>query len=120
MQTINKNHTSSGMEQAVEDCLSCHSMCEQTLAHCLKQGGRHVEAERLQALMDCIAICQTSASFMMRGSEFHHQTCAVCSDVCERCAESCEKLPNDAQMRACAEACRKCADSCGAMSGTKI
>jgi hypothetical protein len=51
-------------------------------------------------------------------SDVHPQTCAVCADVCERCAIDCEGFGDDEVMKACAEMCRRCADSCSRMAGT--
>jgi hypothetical protein len=67
-------------------------------------------------LLDCAEICQTSANFMLRGSELHSRTCWACAEICERCARDCERLSDDAYMRACAEACRRCANSCKHMA----
>jgi hypothetical protein len=30
-------------------------------------------------LLDCAEICQTAANFMLRNSELHSRTCAVCA-----------------------------------------
>ena len=79
--------------------------------------GPHVEAAHLRLLLDCAEICQTSADFMLRGSELHGQVCGVCADVCDRCAQSCAQFGDDQQMQACAEECRKCAESCRKMAG---
>jgi hypothetical protein len=79
-------------------------------------GGRHAESAHIRLMLDCAEICQTSANFMLRGSELHSRTCGVCAEVCERCARDCEQLGDDAHMRACAEACRRCADSCKHMA----
>jgi hypothetical protein len=86
------------------------------MAHCLHMGGRHVEANHLTLLLDCAEICQTSANFMLRGSDLHSRTCAVCAEVCERCAESCERFTDDAMMQQCAQVCRSCAQSCREMA----
>ncbi len=112
-------HMSPEMEQCIRNCQDCHHLCIETTTHCLQMGGKHAAMEHIRLLQDCVQICQTSADFMLRGSEFHARTCGVCADVCQRCAEDCERLdPNDAQMKACAEACRRCADSCRKMAGS--
>jgi len=80
-------------------------------------GGKHVEPGHLRMLMDCAEICQTSANFMLRGSDFHGMTCSTCAEVCERCAEDCDRFGNDQMMQRCAEACRMCAQSCNEMAG---
>lgn len=105
------------MQQCVNECLNCHSICLQTIKHCLQQGGQHAEADHITTLLACAEICRTSAAFMSLGSELHTRTCAVCAEVCEQCATSCERMSNDAQMQACAEACRRCAESCRRMAG---
>jgi hypothetical protein len=110
-------HVSAEMKRCIDECLSCYRVCMETLIFCIAQGGRHAEPRHLQLLMDCAEICRTSADFMLRGSELHVETCAVCADVCERCAQSCDAMGDDATMRACAEACRRCAESCRTMSG---
>jgi hypothetical protein len=103
------------MQQCIQECLNCHSICLATVSYCLQMGGKHAEAHHITTLLDCAEICQTSANFMLRGSHFHTRTCGVCAEVCERCAQECERFGDDAQMRSCAEACRRCADSCRRM-----
>lgn len=104
------------MQDCINNCLNCHNVCLETVSHCLQKGGRHAQAEHIRLLIDCAEICQTSANFMIRGSDLHTRTCAVCAEVCERCAESCEQFGDDEQMRTCAEACRRCAESCRRMA----
>jgi hypothetical protein len=105
------------MQQCIQNCLSCHSICLSTVTHCLQQGGHHAGSGHIRLLLDCAEICQTSANFMLRGSDLHPRTCGVCAEVCTRCAEDCARFGDDAQMQACAAACRRCADSCRYMAG---
>jgi hypothetical protein len=100
------------VQTCIEDCLSCHAVCLDTVSYCLEQGGKHVEAEHIRTLLDCAEICQTSANFMLRDSSFHAYTCDICAEICEECAEQCEQFTNDEQMQACTESCRRCAASC--------
>jgi hypothetical protein len=79
----------------------------------------HVAVAHIQLLLDCIDICETSASFMLRGSPRHHLTCGACAEVCQSCATSCEAMRGDAAMQYCADVCRRCAGSCGAMSTSR-
>ena len=105
------------MQQCIQNCMECHRICLETVPHCLQMGGKHAEAVHIRLLLDCAEICQTSANFMIRGSDLHTRTCAVCAEVCERCAEDCERIgAGDEQMRRCAEMCRRCADSCRRMA----
>jgi hypothetical protein len=109
------NHAGPEMQQCIQNCLDCHRICMETVAHCLQMGGKHADAAHITTLLDCAEICQTSANFMLRGSAFHARTCAVCADVCTRCAEECEQMDGE-QMQACAAACRRCAESCQRMA----
>lgn len=116
MQNTRNGQTNQDMQQCIGECLNCHSICLQTVTYCLGMGGKHAEAQHLGLLLDCAEICQTSANFMLRGSQFHARTCGVCAEVCDACAESCEAWGDDAQMKACAEECRRCAESCKHMA----
>lgn len=109
---------SEDMRQCIEHCTDCHRICLETITHCLQIGGKHAEAKHIRLLADCTQICQTSADFMIRGSEFHGRTCGACAEICAACAEDCRKLAggNDQQMILCAEMCERCADSCRRMS----
>jgi Domain of Unknown Function (DUF326) len=108
-------HTHS-LEQCIENCLRCHRIC-------LEVAGRHfrgeatIEAPHLRLLLDCAEICHTSASFMIRGSDLHGETCAACAAVCEACADECDRHGEDPHMAACGEVCRRCAQSCREMAG---
>ena len=108
---------SQDIERCITQCVNCHRICLAKIQHCLEMGGKHASAPHIRLLLDCAEICQTSANFMLRGSNFHTSTCTVCAEVCTRCAESCEELGDGEQMRACAEACRSCAESCRQMAG---
>jgi hypothetical protein len=104
------------MQTCIDDCLDCHSICLETVNHCLQMGGKHAGPRHIRLLLDCAEVCQTSANFMLRNSDLHRQVCGVCADVCIACAESCEQFRDDAQMMACAEVCRRCAESCREMA----
>lgn len=108
---------SAAMRQCIDQCYHCASICEQTIAHCLKLGGEHAEARHIQTLQDCILMCTTSAELMARESPFHHDTCVLCADACRRCAEDCERVDaRDQLMQECAAECRSCADACDRMA----
>src|SRR5205814_907065 len=63
------------MRQCIQECQSCHSSCLETVTHCLRKGGRHAEEGHIRLMLDCVEICQTSADFMLRGSDLHTRTC---------------------------------------------
>jgi hypothetical protein len=109
------------MRRCIENCVECHAICVETISHCLGIGGRHASEDHIGLLEDCSQICQTSADFMLRGSERHRETCRVCADICVQCAQDCDRLAGrDATMTRCAETCRRCAESCMAMAGEPV
>ena len=107
------------MQQCAEECLACYSSCEHTAQHCLEIGGKHAEVSHIRILRDCAEICRTSAGFLLRGSDLHTQTCALCAEICRICERECRRLGDDEVMRECAEACRRCAESCERMAAVR-
>ncbi|RKH53679.1 four-helix bundle copper-binding protein [Corallococcus sp. AB049A] len=105
------------MRECIDNCLSCHRVCLEALADGLQRGGKLAEPGHLRLLMDCADICDTSARFMLRGSDLHSRTCFACAEVCAACATACEETGLEGLMKACAEACRRCEESCRRMSG---
>jgi hypothetical protein len=103
-------------QRCIQECLNCHSICLTTMTYCLQKGGAHAEVAHVQLLLDCAEICQTSANFMLRGSDQHRRTCAACAAICEVCAAACAQMSDDPPMQNCAEACRRCAESCRRMA----
>ncbi len=104
------------MKQCIQNCLDCHSICLNTVTYCLQQGGMHSELPHIRLMLDCAEICQTSANFMLRGSEMHIRTCAICAEICFKCAEDCDRMSDDEQMKACAQMCLTCSETCRQMS----
>lgn len=114
--TQTARHQSTQMEECITNCQDCHHICLETINYCLQKGGQHANAAHIRLLLDCAEICQTSANFMLRGSDLHIRTCGVCAELCEHCAQGCTQMGDDAQMQVCADACRRCADSCRRMA----
>lgn len=104
------------MQECIDECVACYSLCEQTVQHCLEMGGKHAAPHHIRLLLDCAEICRTSAGFMLRGSDFHHRTCGVCAEVCRACEKECRSMGDDEMMQRCADACRRCAESCARMA----
>ena len=105
------------MKTCIQNCLDCHRVCTETAAHCLQMGGKHADPHHIGLLLDCAAICATSAGFLMRSSHFHSRTCGVCAEICGECAVECSKMADaDMTMKECADSCRRCAESCKKMA----
>ncbi|MBD0268606.1 MAG: four-helix bundle copper-binding protein [Cyanobacteria bacterium Co-bin8] len=116
IQQLSLHEISQDMQQCIQNCLDCHSICLNTITYCLQQGGHHSEPAHIRLMMDCVESCQTSANFMLRNSDLHAHFCRACAEVCQRCAEDCDRMGDDAQMKACADMCRRCAETCRQMS----
>ncbi len=102
------------MKACIEECLRCHSICLGMASHhCLEQGGKHVEPTHFRLMLACAEICSSAANMMLIGSEQHKRVCGVCADLCQSCAQSCERLEG---MEDCVEACRRCEQHCRKMS----
>ncbi|MBV9866147.1 MAG: four-helix bundle copper-binding protein [Abitibacteriaceae bacterium] len=103
------------MQQCIQNCLACHKTClQRAMNHCLETGGKHTEPAHFRLMINCAEICQTSANFMLSGSDLHRLTCGVCAEVCQRCADDCERVGD---MEECVQACQRCAASCRQMAG---
>jgi hypothetical protein len=104
------------MQQCIQNCLDCASICLESIPYCLEMGGRHAQPAHIRLLMACSEICKTSASYMLLDSPLHGRVCGVCAEVCAACARDCEQLGDDSQMQACAQVCWRCAESCRDMA----
>jgi hypothetical protein len=104
------------MQDCVEACMACHSMCEETMSSCLQMGGQS-QMQIMRALIDCTDITRMCADMTMRRSPMMAEMCRMCARACDLCAEACMAMPEDEQMMRCAEACRRCAEACRAMAG---
>jgi hypothetical protein len=104
------------MQRCIDECLRCSELCVRAMEHWFELRGKRAGGSQIRTLSDCAAICQTNAGFMLRGSQFHTRTCAVCAEICHECARECTRVEDDAIMQRCAEACRRCADSCERMA----
>jgi hypothetical protein len=100
------------MSACIDACLACHKTClGMAMTHCLEEGGAHVEPQHFRMMVDCAAICATTADFMLHKSQFHRELCGLCATVCSECAEDCARLDGMAE---CVAACRRCAEACRA------
>ncbi|XXT21317.1 four-helix bundle copper-binding protein [Sorangium sp. So ce429] len=107
-----KGTASQAFQSTARAAQSCQSICVESIQYCLQMGGSHVEPSHMQLLQDCAEICETTATFLLRGSPQHAQVTTACATICELCAQSCDRFTGDAQMKACADECRHCAAAC--------
>jgi hypothetical protein len=99
------------MKTCIDQCRDCEQVCLETLAHCLREGGKQSDGTTINALLDCIRLCGSCADLMTRNSLIHARHCDLCAEACRRCAEVCEAI-GGAEMTRCAEVCRACERCC--------
>jgi hypothetical protein len=102
------------------ECLHCHDVCGNTVAHALRMGARHADDARVGALLDCADVCHTTALLIRRGSPLARRTAAVAAELCDDAAEASAALTDDPVMTACAESCRRCAAWCRRLGGAAL
>lgn len=107
--------TSDEVRECLRDSLDCYQTCTDTTIRCLTMGGDHAEPEHLNLLMDCARICNTNADFIVRNSTYYPQTCGLTADICDECADTCDRFEDDF-MKECASVCRRCSESCREMA----
>jgi hypothetical protein len=72
-------------------------------------------ARCIQLDNDCKGICFLTADFVARGSEHADHLLKECAEICNACAEECEKHAHHMEhCKSCAQACRECAEVCNA------
>jgi hypothetical protein len=96
---------------AVDASTDCHQVCVEAIAHGLQRRGEAAHLLHIRLLMDCATVCDATRDLALRSSDFAHQMFALCAEVCDRTAASCERLGGESFAR-CAQACRHCAKTC--------
>jgi Domain of Unknown Function (DUF326) len=106
-------------QKSIDACIESYSCCEQTIAHCLKQGGQYADMMMMGPMMDCVDVARTCADMLMRQSPQAMEMAAICARVTDMCAEACMTMTSDPVMKRCAGICRACAEACRSMAGVR-
>jgi hypothetical protein len=93
----------------------CAAACENCLDSCLSEDDVQMMVGCIRLDRDCSKICQLTASFVASHSEHAKHVIKECIELCELCAEECEKHDHD-HCKDCARACRECAEACRSFS----
>lgn len=99
------------VETAIEACLQCLHWCSACVDDGLTNNPSMMSAS-VRLCHECAPVCGVSAALLSGNSQFAHQLCGVCADICEACAAECGKHKHSEIMRRCAEACTRCAMAC--------
>lgn len=110
----------SDITRAIKNCFLTQRVCLETLHHCLTQKSTHFQGRHLAVLQMCADSCELAAKMMLADIQFHRQSCVLAFELCEACAELCERYVDDTAMHRCADFCRTCAASCQGLMGTAV
>lgn len=102
---------------ALIDALNnCATECSHCAMACLEEYDVSTLTKCIKANIDCADICRLTASLLSRGSEHGIHLLKECVEVCDACAEECEKYSDMEHCKKCAEVCRHCAEECSEMA----
>ena len=98
-------------QSCIEACMDCIAACKHCASSCLGEDDVKAMATCIRTDLECAAICGAAVTLMSMDSKFAHEACRLCADICNACAEECEKHTMD-HCKKCAAACRYCAEEC--------
>lgn len=102
--------------QSLIDALNnCAAECNHCATACLDEQDVKMLSNCIKLDLDCAEICRMTAGFVARGSAHARHILTECAEICNACAEECEKHSHMQHCKDCAEACRKCAEACTQM-----
>lgn len=93
--------------------------CNAAFAYCTQQDEIE-DPELLACMVDCVDLCTTTASLIVRGSEHADDLREVCAELTKCVEESCEEYGDDEVLTACADACREAYDALNAQSTPRV
>jgi hypothetical protein len=100
----------------IETLNRCAIECSHCAMACLDEEDVKMLAQCIRLDLDCAEVCRTAASLLSRGSEHGEHLLKECVEICNACAEECEKHSHMEHCRRCAEECRLCADECSVIN----
>lgn len=90
----------------------CAAACNRCSILCLEEKDVHKMATCIRLETDCAQICQLTAAFLSRNSNYAVHLVKVCAEICSACAQECAKHSNMEHCKICEELCKQCADMC--------
>ena len=104
------------MNQDIRSMLSalneCANECNYCASACLDEQDVQMLTKCIKLNLDCAVICQLASTLTARGSVHASHVMTECAEICEACADECEKHSHMEHCRKCAELCRACAEVC--------
>jgi len=100
------------MLNALNDCVA---ECNHCAAACLEEQDVAMLTRCIKLDIDCADVCRLTASLIARNSEHAQHLLKECVEICNACANECEKHSHMEHCRMCAQICRQCAEACSHM-----
>jgi hypothetical protein len=98
--------------RAADDARHCKEICLHTAEVLLgRDAERQVNPDLIVLLQDCAEANQAAENFLARASTNVGVACNLASEICEACAEDCERQQEDGVIHDCAEVCRDTMES---------
>ncbi len=108
------------MERCIKECLECVDVASRCADNCLQSEQVGSMAQCIRLCLDCADLGAACAEMMGCNSQFSEQLCAVMADLCDACADECERHGGEGIMGQCAETCRRCAETCRQMQTAAV
>ena len=99
----------------IDELYFCAAQCTRCYDACLIEKDKGRLEQCISFDLDCADICRLTGQLFERGSKNAELFLKLCSEICDKCAEECEKHDHD-HCRECAIMCRKCAEECMSMT----
>ncbi len=100
----------------IKKAIAAISDCAVKCLQCASEDLNESDIERLAACIklnqECAAACFFTMQSIAGDSRFTMQIVELCAEVCNACADECEKYLHMEHYKVCAEACRTCALAC--------
>jgi Domain of Unknown Function (DUF326) len=96
----------------IDACADCIVACKDASNEDLKEEDIQMMSRSIKLDHDCAAICILAMQSMASDSEFVKQICTLCIEICNTCADECDKYAHMEHCRVCSDACRKFAIEC--------
>ena len=99
-------------KKCIDACLACAVACNNCGFECLHSAEVTQRIRCIQLNHECAIICFAAANMLSSGNEWIGALYQECAEICDACAEECEKHAQMEHCKKCAETCIKCAEEC--------
>jgi hypothetical protein len=90
----------------------CAAVCNHCASACLEEPDIKMLKDCIKLDIDCAEVCLLTMKLLARNSQHAEHLLKECTEICNACAEECEKHGHMEHCRECAETCRACAEAC--------